>query len=319
VTPYKPQTIRPIETVNTAKSMETTKTTKITKPAKPIKTVTIVPNIEKSQIPAVVNELASWLAERNVKVLITEADSSKIGKPSLGADETAINASDTVICLGGDGTILRGVRMLKGAPVPIVGVNFGRVGFLTEIEVEEMYPAMERLVAGDYGIDERMMLKCRIKVGDTQMEHYALNEIVIERGFHQRMLEYSVSINDIPFSSYTADGLIFATPTGSTAYSFSAGGPIVSPEHELILLAPISPHSLFGRTMVLGAYDKIRVESPKRLEVAVGVDGFAVLQMTIDSLEIEKADPKAYFIKLKDRSFYTLFKDKLRLWDAWLR
>jgi NAD+ kinase len=287
--------------------------------SKPIKVATIFPNMEKPQIPRAVIELIEWLDNVGVKTLMTEEDADKINIPAVAADSATIKASDVVICLGGDGTILRAVRMLRGAPVPVIGVNFGRVGFLTEIEVEEIYPQIERLVLGDYVIDERMMLKCRISAGDIQMEHYALNEVVIERGCHQRMLEYVVTINDTKFSHYTADGLIVATPTGSTAYSFSAGGPIVSPENDLMLLAPISPHSLFGRTMVLGPKDKIRVESPKNLDVAIGVDGFTVMQMPIISMEIEKADPKAYFIKLKDRSFYTLFKEKLRLWDTWLR
>ncbi|HLB53483.1 MAG TPA: NAD(+)/NADH kinase, partial [Gemmatimonadales bacterium] len=166
---------------------------------------------------------------------------------------------DALVTLGGDGTLLRGARMLQGAPVPVLGVNLGRVGFLTEVELAEMYPAMERLIARDFRIDERMMLKCVVRVGDIEQEYLALNEVAIERGHHQRMLEMDVYINDILFSRYTADGLIFATPTGSTAYSFSAGGPIVSPANELILIAPVNPHSLFGRTMALGAQDVVRV------------------------------------------------------------
>jgi NAD+ kinase len=284
----------------------------------PVKTLTIVANTGKPQIPGVINELTAWFDKRGVKAILPEIDADKIGRKELSADSETIDNSDAVVCLGGDGTILRAVRILKGAPVPIVGVNFGRVGFLTEIEIEEMYPAMELLLEGDYEIVDRMMLKSRVTIGETIMEHFALNEVVVERGCHQRMLKYAVSINGTRFSTYTADGLIAATPTGSTAYSFSAGGPIVSPEHDLILMAPISPHSLFGRTMVLGAQDKIKIEFPDRLEVAIGVDGFAVLQMPIDMLEIEKAGPKARFIKIKDRSFYTLFKEKLRLWDSWL-
>ncbi|HCG99701.1 MAG TPA: NAD(+) kinase, partial [Actinobacteria bacterium] len=200
-------------------------------------------------------------------------DAGRLGLDELGAGFDEIMTSDAVVVLGGDGTILRAVRMLKGAEIPVIGVNMGRVGFLSEVEPNELYPAMERLLSGDYMVDERMMLECKIHAGDCDDTFLALNEIAIERGHHQRMLEMDVYINDIMFSRYTANGLIFATPTGSTAYSFSAGGPVVSPENELILLAPVNPHSLFGRTMALSAKDTARVELAKDLEVIVGVDG----------------------------------------------
>jgi len=287
-------------------------------PYKKMNTVTIVPNIEKADVLPIALALIAWLNERGVKAIMHADDAVKLNRADLAADDAGIQGSDALICLGGDGTILRAVRILKGAMVPIVGVNLGRVGFLSEVEFTEMYPAMERIIAGDYKIDERMALKCTINAADFHQEYIALNEITIERGRHQRMLEMGVYINDQIFSRYKADGLIFATPTGSTAYSFSAGGPVVSPVHELILLTPINPHSLFGRTVVLGAQDKVKVELARRLDITVGVDGFAVFQAIADSVHIEKAQSKVLLVKLKDRSFYTVFKDKLTVWDTWL-
>lgn len=284
-----------------------------------IDTITIVSNLEKSDVPSIALNLIRWLGERGIKVITPESDAIALGRPDLAGDDPAIQGGGAVVCLGGDGTILRAVRILKGAPVPVVGVNLGRVGFLSEIEYADMYPAMERLIAGDFNVDERMMLKCVVKAGDIIQEYIALNEIAVERGHMRRMLVMDVHINDILFSRYTADGLIFATPTGSTAYSFSAGGPVVSPVNELILFAPISPHSLFDRTMVLGAQDGVKVELAKRLNVIIGVDGYPVLETVIDSFTIEKAEAKAHLIKLKEKSFYTLFKEKLRVWDTWLR
>ncbi len=284
-----------------------------------IDTITIVPNLEKSDVPSITLDLTRWLGERGVKVVMPEGNAVALGRSDLAGDDPTIQGSGAMVCLGGDGTILRAVRILKGAPVPVVGVNLGRVGFLSEIEHTDMYPAMERLIVGDFNVDERMMLKCIVKAGDIVQEYLALNEITSERGYMRRMLVMDVHINDILFSRYTADGLIFATPTGSTAYSFSAGGPVVSPVNELILFAPINPHSLFDRTMVLGAQDKVKVELAKRLNAIIGVDGYPVLETVIDSFTIEKAEAKAHLIKLKEKSFYTLFKEKLRVWDTWLR
>lgn len=284
-----------------------------------IDVITIIPNIMKPDVLAVAKDMVKWLSERHIKVLLHEEDAERLDMPELAADDARIQSSGALVCLGGDGTILRAVRLLKGAAVPVIGINLGRVGFLTEVELAEMYPAMEKVISGEFSVDERMMLECTIKVGESQQEYLALNEIAIERGRHQRMLEMDVYINDIMFSRYTADGLIFATPTGSTAYAFSAGGPVVSPDNELILLAPVNPHSLFGRTIALGAQDTARVEVAKRLEVSIGVDGFLVFAAVLDSVRIKKADSKALLIKLKERNFYTLFKDKLHVWDTWLR
>ncbi|MBE0447533.1 MAG: NAD(+)/NADH kinase [Actinobacteria bacterium] len=286
---------------------------------KKIDIITIVPNLEKPDVPTITTDLIKWISERGIEPLLLEEDAARLSMPELAADEAKIKNSGAVVCLGGDGTILRAVRILKGNAVPVIGINMGRVGFLSEVELAEMYPSLERVVSGDFFIDERMMLKCTIMVGETQQEYLALNEIAIERGHHQRMLEMDVYINDIMFSRYTADGLIFATPTGSTAYSFSAGGPVVSPASELILLTPVNPHSLFDRTIALSAQDIARVEMAKRLEVLVGVDGFLVFATMLDSVEIKGADSKVLLIRLKERSFYTLFKNKLHVWDTWLR
>lgn len=284
-----------------------------------IDVITIVPNMEKPDVPAIALDLIEWLSEKGVKVLLPEEDAAALGRSQLAADEASIQNSGAVVCLGGDGTILSAVRMLKGSAVPVVGVNLGRVGFLSEVELNEMYPSMERVIAGDFFIDDRMMLQCTISAGEFKQEYLALNEVAIKQGRHQRMLVMDVYINDIVFSRYTADGLIFATPTGSTAYSFSAGGPVVSPDTELILLAPVNPHSLFGRTLALSGNDIARVEMTKRLEVSIGIDGYLVFAAMFDLVEIKRSESKAHLIKLKERSFYTLFKEKLHVWDTWLR
>ncbi|MEW5707125.1 MAG: NAD(+)/NADH kinase [Actinomycetota bacterium] len=287
--------------------------------AKKINNIAIIPNLDKPEVPAIALDLIKWLSKHGIKSRITEVDAIKMDVPELASDDAEIQECDLVVCLGGDGTILRAVRLLAGAPVPVIGVNLGRVGFLTEVEAADLYPAMERVIAGDFDIDERMMLKCTVKAGEFSYDYLALNEVAVERGHHQRMLEMNVYINGISFSQYTADGLIFATPTGSTAYSFSTGGPIVSPANNLILLTPINPHSLFGRTIVLAEHDYIDVDLAKPFEVLIGIDGFAVLGTVIDSISVKKSDAKALLVKLKEKSFYTLFKEKLRVWDTWLR
>jgi len=286
---------------------------------KKIEQIAIVPNPEKGDVLAATRELIKWLEDRHVKAVVHEDDAVKMDIRHLAADDLDIQQSGAVVCLGGDGTILRGVRMLKGAAVPVVGINFGRVGFLSEVEHSEIYPAMERVIAGDFTVDERMMLKCTVKFKDFEQEYLALNDITVERGHHMRMLELFVYINDIQFSRYKADGVICATPTGSTAYSFSAGGPVVYPGNELVLITPINPHSLFGRTIVLGAQDKVKVELARRVEATVSIDGAPVFESIADSVSIEKAAEKTHLIKLKEIDFYTVFKNKLNVWDTWSR
>lgn len=178
----------------------------------------------------------------------------------LGRD-VEIGDLELVIVLGGDGTILRAAELARGCSAPLLGVNLGHVGFLAESEREELSETVERAVARDYLVEERMTLSVRVKVGsEVVYETWALNEATVEKASRERMLEVVIEVDGRPLSSFGCDGVVMSTPTGSTAYSFSAGGPVVWPSLDAMLLVPLSAHSLFARPLVVGPDSALAVE-----------------------------------------------------------
>jgi NAD+ kinase len=176
-------------------------------------------------------------------------------------DGIQITDLELVIVLGGDGTILRAAELTRGCNAPLLGVNLGHVGFLAESEREDLPAAIARVLAGDYEVEERMTLNVRVKVGsEVVYETWALNEATVEKASRERMLEVVIEVDGRPLSSFGCDGVVMSTPTGSTAYSFSAGGPVVWPSVDAMLLVPLSPHALFGRPLVVGPQSSLAVE-----------------------------------------------------------
>ncbi|MBC6435550.1 NAD kinase [Nostoc sp. HG1] len=178
----------------------------------------------------------------------------------LGSD-VELGEIELVIVLGGDGTILRAAELVRGASVPLLGVNLGHVGFLAEREKDDLADTVRRAVARDYLVEERMTLSVRVKVADEVVyETWALNEATVEKASRERMLEVVIEVDGRPLSSFGCDGVVMSTPTGSTAYAFSAGGPIVWPSLDAMLLVPLSPHALFARPLVVGPDSVFAVE-----------------------------------------------------------
>ncbi|GAA4413734.1 NAD kinase [Fodinibacter luteus] len=174
---------------------------------------------------------------------------------------SAASGCELVCVLGGDGTILRGAELSRGSGVPLLGVNLGHVGFLAEVEREHLDVTVERIVAREYHVEERMALDVRAEEdGRTVFLSWALNEVTVEKASRERMLEVTVAVDGRPLSTWGCDGIVMATPTGSTAYAFSAGGPIVSPDVEALLVVPISAHALFARPVVVGPQSRLLVE-----------------------------------------------------------
>lgn len=174
---------------------------------------------------------------------------------------------DLVVVLGGDGTILRAAEMVRGADVPILGVNLGHVGFLAESERDDLSRAVGRALAGDYEVEERMTLAVRVKYGERVVhEDWALNEASVEKASRERMIEVMVEVNRRPLSTFGCDGVVMSTPTGSTAYSFSAGGPVVWPTLDALLFTPISAHALFAKPLVVTPDSAIAVELLDRVQ-----------------------------------------------------
>jgi NAD+ kinase len=196
------------------------------------------------------DEYASMMAEAPDLVPIT-----------LLGDTVTIGDLELVIVLGGDGTILRAAEIARGCSAPLLGVNLGHVGFLAESEREDLTETVARALARDYLVEERMTLSVRIKVdAEVIYETWALNEATVEKASRERMLEVVIEVDGRPLSSFGCDGVVMSTPTGSTAYAFSAGGPVVWPSLEALLLVPLSPHALFARPLVVGPDSALAVE-----------------------------------------------------------
>ena len=221
---------------------------------------------------------------------------------------------DLLVTLGGDGSILRAARMGCEQGVPVLGVNMGRLGFLTEVEPEEWDAALPRLLDGDYWIEERMMLKAKYHRGDDCREYEALNDVVVSRGSLARMVRLETHIDGSYLATYAADGLIVSTPTGSTAYALAVGGPILPPQLKNILLLPIAPHLSMDRAIVLsqGAVVKILVRTDH--QAILTVDGqFEYELQDGDWVTVQASPHIGRFVRLQDQNyFYRTLMEGLR-------
>lgn len=227
---------------------------------------------------------------------------------------------DGIIALGGDGTILKVSRDLRKLNIPIVGVNLGTLGFLTEIEPEQIFPVIDRLLVEDYELEERMNISGEIyKKGNSQsvFTDVALNDIVVSRAGFSRVIGLKVYVNGKVMDIYEADGLIISTPTGSTGYNLSAGGPIVSPRTNLIIVTPVSPHSLTSKSIVFSSEDEVVVEILKmrkaqQEEAIVSFDGQPGTQLSAgDKIVVRRAETVTHMVKLFDVSFYEVLREKI--------
>jgi NAD+ kinase len=236
------------------------------------------------------------------------------GDPAAELDAAGL---DVVISLGGDGTMLRAVDLAYEAGVPVLGVNVGQLGYLTEVEPGDFDSALDRLVSGDYEVAERMVLEIEVEsASPAQGRWFALNEAVLEKVHTGRLARLEVVINGTFFTTYAADGVIVATPTGSTAYSFSAGGPIVSPRHRCLLLTPVSPHMLFDRSLVLAAEETLRFVVCDDRSVVLTADGRELGELAAgDAVSCRGGTLPARIVTLGPRDFHQILKAKFGLSD----
>lgn len=263
----------------------------------------------------VAHELASWLANRKMTVMVEDALARTIPSAAPASREALVQQVDLVIVLGGDGSILSVARLLREREVPILGVNLGGLGFLTATSVDDLFPFLERVLSGELVVDRRMMLLVRwYRTGAVQAERLALNDAVINKGVLARMIDLRTLVDDQELCVYKADGLIVTTPTGSTAYSLSAGGPIVHPAVEVLVLSPICPHTLTNRPIVLPdrAVVRVAVETPGE-DVVLTIDGQEAFSLQVgDSVEIRKAHIRAPLVQSPERSYFEVLRNKLR-------
>jgi len=281
-----------------------------------LQTIGLVVNLQKKGVRALAGQIVKLLEDRGLAVLMGEdaAVPLAMDRNCVSQDEL-VRKAECMMVLGGDGTILRTARKVAAAGTPIMGINFGQLGFLTEIDIPDIVPALDNLLAGRYHIDERMMLESHVFRRD-EMVSYAvgLNDAVITKGAFARLILLETFVNGEYVSSYPADGLIVASPTGSTAYSLSAGGPLVTPDLNLMLITPICPHTLWARPIAIAPESVVKVVLlSSQAEVMLTMDGqqgFRLQQH--DEVVINKAPQKARFLRLKGRSFYELLRKKLR-------
>ncbi len=216
-----------------------------------IKTVGVIAKPRVEAAGGIVPELLAWLAARGVEVLCDEAAAGYAGRMGRAREQVA-EGCDLLVVLGGDGTLLAAARALQGREVPLFAVNLGGLGFLTAITTDEIYPELERALRGEHRIGQRRMLRCELARGGQQLSGYeALNDVVLTKASIARMIDLDVYVDAQLVCAYKADGLIVSTPTGSTAYSLSAGGPIIFPQVGALCLTPISPHTLTNRPVIV--------------------------------------------------------------------
>jgi NAD+ kinase len=230
-----------------------------------------------------------------------------------------VDGLDLVVSLGGDGSILRSVALVGDHEVPILGVNFGQLGYLTLVEPDEARNSIERFFAGTFDIEERMLLDVRVHSPGTDLDgtiHHALNEVTLERPVTLSTLRLSVSFDDKFFTTYAADGLIVATPTGSTAYAFSVRAPIIDATHRALLLTPISPHMLFDRSLVLAPSTDVEITVGSQRPASLSVDGRSLgVLRDADAITCTASTRVARLITFGPRDFHAVLKAKFGLND----
>lgn len=254
------------------------------------------------------DELIRWLLDRGHNPIVLNDDRSEA-------------KMDLVVSLGGDGTMLRAIDRIMPSRIPVLGVNFGSLGYLTEIDPEGLFSSLERFFAGDYLIEERMALA--VKVASTLSyaggesggrSHVALNEVVVEKLHSGHVIRVDAFIGSAEFLTYEADGVIVSTPTGSTAYSFSAHGPVVSPLLRSLVVTPISPHMLFDRSLVLDPSEKVSLRLAEGPSAAVMVDGVHVMTINPgDTVDCEANPIPAHLVTFAKRDFHQILKRKFGL------
>ncbi len=256
--------------------------------------------------------VAAWLAERGHAVVLEPAEASLIG--GTGHEAASDGAAlDLVVAIGGDGTVLRAARRAVAADADVLGINLGELGYLAEVEPDAWEPALGAYFGGTHQIEERMLVASSTAAGALPA---GLNEVVIEKQALGRTIRLGVSIDGGFFTSYVADGLIVATPTGSTAYSLSARGPIVAPSHRALVMTPVSPHTLFDRSLVLGPASTVEVTVLGDRDAAVSIDGHDQGYLAVgESITITAAPDPARFATFGGRNFHQILKAKFGLSD----
>ncbi len=281
-----------------------------------MQTVGIVSRPRREQVAAVVPKLLEWLAAHKIEAFYDEETAASLSEaPRKRTRAELASTANLLIVLGGDGTLLAAARVAAPCGVPILPVNLGGLGFLTSVTLDELYPALELVLEGRHRISERVMLSVELLRGGQVAERQrALNDVVINKGALARMVDLDLHIDDAYVCQYRADGLIVSTPTGSTAYSLSAGGPIVYPTVDAFVITPICPHTLSDRPLVVPDAVKIEVNFEGSDEpVYMTVDGQIGIELKGgDRVRVRKAPEKLKLVRAPKKTYYELLRSKLK-------
>ena len=277
--------------------------------------VGIVVKPNKPETISLAKELIGWLGQRNIRVYLDASVAPTINHSLSCPREEMSQWVDLLIVLGGDGTLLSAVRYLQGERVPILGVNLGGLGFLTEITLEELYPVLERTLEGKIETEKRMKLSATvIRHGKKEGEYTVLNDVVISKTVLARIIHLRNSVNGVYVTTYRGDGVIISTPTGSTAYSLAAGGPIVHPSMDSVLITPICPHTLTNRPLLIP--ERATVEftlETEESDVRLTLDGqVSYALLPFDRVVITKAKSHVFFIKSPFKDYFEILRTKLK-------
>jgi NAD+ kinase len=263
---------------------------------------------------ALAGECCRWLQRRGCEVLLETELATQVDQQLAVDAEELPSRCDLLVVLGGDGTLLSVARRAYRLAVPILGVNLGNLGFLTEVAREEMLPVLDKVLAGDYQLSERMMLDARVVRAGREVARYTvLNDIVISKGALARIIELEASVNDKYLCNIRADGLIIATPTGSTGYNLSAGGPIISPGQNCLAIAPICPHSLTHRPIVVSGTAVIQLTAKQHDDdILVTADGQIGMPLQRDDLvELRRSQAVTRLIRSPYKDYFAILRTKL--------
>lgn len=278
--------------------------------------VAVIPNLSRNHAKYHTEKLLKKLISLGMQPMMkTEIESifSDQGILFFPTMSELMDRCDIIIAVGGDGTIIHCARNAAEAGKPILGMNVGRLGFVASLETDEL-DCLDKLVTGNYAIENRMMLEIKLTENGVLKTYTALNDAVVARGTRSRILDLKVRLDNTKVCDYRSDGIIIATPTGSTAYSLSAGGPIIDPQMNCILLSPICPHSLLSRPVVFGSDARISIQahSDYESEMILTIDGEVFIKIP-DGTKIDfiKSSSTVQILKLKNNNFYEIVTDKL--------
>lgn len=289
-------------------------------PEKAFQTIGILSRPRREQLSVVVPPLLKWLEARGIRAVLDEETAAALPTGSKGQARAAVaDASQFLLVLGGDGTMLAAARLAAPRQIPILPINMGSLGFLTSFTLDELYPALEETLGGNSSISQRVMLQAEIVRGGSVIESQrALNDVVIHKGALARMIQLELRINSDFVCRYRADGLIVSSPTGSTAYSLSAGGPIVHPAVEAFIITPICPHMLTDRPVVVRDYCCLEVKLNGDTEsVYLTLDGQRGVPLEpTDIVRVTRAKEELQLIQPPKKPYFDILRNKLKWGEA---